>query len=76
VASIGRSDGEEITGAGNLTWCGGVCCVVKHGTNVDCWMQTLNKTLPVFLYYQCNILPLFQNIRCFSFVKQMYLDIF
>jgi hypothetical protein len=23
-----------------------------------------------------HILPLFQNIRCFSFVKQMYLDIF
>jgi hypothetical protein len=23
-----------------------------------------------------EILPLFQNIRCFSFVKQMYLDIF
>jgi hypothetical protein len=26
--------------------------------------------------YVCHILPPFQNIRCFSFVKQMYLDIF
>jgi hypothetical protein len=24
----------------------------------------------------CKLLPPFQNIRCFSFVKQMYLDIF
>jgi hypothetical protein len=24
----------------------------------------------------CHVLPPFQNIRCFSFVKQMYLDLF
>jgi hypothetical protein len=24
----------------------------------------------------CQLLPRFQNIRCFSFVKQMHLDIF
>jgi hypothetical protein len=26
--------------------------------------------------YYFNVLPPFQNIRCFSFVKQIYLDIF
>jgi hypothetical protein len=29
-----------------------------------------------FSQFSCIILPPFQNIRCFSFVKQMYLDIF
>jgi hypothetical protein len=31
--------------------------------NLQCW-------------YFCLLLPPFINIRCFSFVKQMYLDIF
>jgi hypothetical protein len=25
---------------------------------------------------ECDILPPFQNIRCFRFVKRMYLDMF
>jgi hypothetical protein len=32
------------------------------------------KTLEMFAWYV--LLPLFLNIRCFSFVKQMYLHIF
>jgi hypothetical protein len=32
----------------------------------------LRPSVPAY----CYILPPFQNIRCFRFVKQMYLDIF
>jgi hypothetical protein len=41
------------------------------------WIKLLNLLLVIDLYELANlILPPFQNIRCFSFVKQMYLDIF
>jgi hypothetical protein len=35
-----------------------------------------SSTTSYYLLYLSHVLPPFQNIRCFRFVKQMYLDIF
>jgi hypothetical protein len=47
----------------------------KHPTNVDNAGLFNSLLLPV-VHFEHLILPPFQNIRCFRFMKQMYLDMF
>jgi hypothetical protein len=49
----------------------------SFGPNLASAPEILGDLAPTYATLASYVLlPLFQNIRCFSFVKQMYLDIF
>jgi hypothetical protein len=74
LGAMGREEEEEDAEGFGLER------VYRSGAATPCGCARVStmedSTLQSRYYSFYNILPQFQNIRCFSFVKQMYLDIF
>jgi hypothetical protein len=70
---VGHSAGQpQLCGVWALGWAG-LRMEFQTGEPMGCRRAIRPPKSICGLY---NVLPPFQNIRCFSFVKQMYLDIF